>query len=455
MLISGAETARPTAAQSTAVTEDSQSVRQPNQSGVVNGTASDAPTMTFRNLGALDRYTADRNTVVSQRRGNLVLFVKSNENESDGASRTVNNASITAQPNSGGGNNSNSPEADDEEDNNKGEKEDLASLVVSTLSNGGSSVVNAVMGAAQKPLLTTAIVLLYFILLDMVMLQDNERLNRVLRRVRATDNNALILLTTSLTQQKNDAKADLHDALALRNPPTTLERLEMAQHKVLALERVCNRSLARLHMQLMFPGTIDDLAFLVEEHAAYEAQLQRLARDELEWMSTVMSTSVVHASDDVPEGQQFVLGSHAAAYSTPSRAGEAAAAAYGGAEKGDTQVANDPEVAEELRALSNPLHNVRLERVTKPNNGHQHGNKNNNNAGSSARTAQAKSNFGRAAAAVERRRRLRREGKTAELEAEVEVEVEVAAGDLLSLLKNQIVAFLLICLLLAGVLRMG
>lgn len=428
MLISGTEAAHPPPAISAAVTEDGQSVRPINLNGTLTVAPSDAPTTSFRNFAAVDR-----GTVSSQRRGNVVLFVKTNDNESDAPHRGVNNASMPSQHNGGGSaNGSDNSQGGDGEEGGDAEQEDLLSLVVSTVTSGGSTAVNVVTGAARKPLLTAAIVLLYFILLDIVMLRDNERLNRILRRVRATDNDALVVLSSSLVRQLKDARQDLHEALALNDPPATLERLEIIQHRALALERVCNRSLARLHLQLMFPGTPDDLAFLVEQHVDFDRQLQSLAGEELEWMSTVMASSVVQLSDDAaPEGQRFVLGPHAGAH------GSVPAGASGGA-----AVAAEDEAA----APSNPLRNVRLERTKPP-----------GNAGTASHhpSGGAHSRLERAAAAARGvQSGAGRKGKRAVPMTEVE-EAEKAAGGLAGLLKNRFVAFFLICVLLAAVLRMG
>ncbi|KPA80922.1 hypothetical protein ABB37_04322 [Leptomonas pyrrhocoris] len=413
MLISGAEAAHQPLALSGAVTDDGQSVRQPNLNLTVNGAGSEAATTSFRNIG-----TVGGGTNSSQRRSNLVLFVKSNDNESDGQSRGGNNNSMPSQQ-SGGANSSNNSLAG-KEDGEEGEQEDALSLAVSTATSGASAVMNAVAGATRKPLLTAAIVLLYFILLDIVLLKENERLNRILRRVRATDNDALVLLSASLVRQRKDAKKELHETLAGNDAPATLERLEMIQHRALALEGVCNRSIARLHMQLMFPGSVDDLSFLIEEHVAYDAQLQQLAADELDWVHTVVSSSVVRMSDNVPAWQRFRLGSRAAAF------GASAGSASGDNKERGSSTGEDGEESE-ADTESNPLQNVYLLRAKEP-------------AGSN----------GAAAAAAAARRTARSKSKGAQREEE-----ETAAGDVLSLFKNRFFAFVLICVLLAAVLRMG
>ncbi|KPI87691.1 hypothetical protein ABL78_3229 [Leptomonas seymouri] len=427
MLISGANASQSTVAPSAAMTEDGQSVRQLNLNFTGNGTTSDAQTASFRYAG-----TTERGPASLQRRGNLVLFVKSSDNESDGQQRPINNASLQSQQNGSGGKGSNSDNSQtDTEEGEEEEQENLLSHVISTVSNSGSSVLNSVIGAARKPLLTVAIVLLYFLLLDIVMLVSNERLNRVLRRVRAADNDALVLLSSSLVRQLRGAKKDLYDTVAQSNPPETLERLEMIQHRVLALQRVCNRSIARLHAKLAFPGSAEDLAFLIEEHVAYDAQLQHLATKELEWLHTIMSSSVVHLSDEVPEGQRFVFGSHAAAYG-------ATAGSTGGGSEGKEKL--EREGAMEAGAQSNPLRNVRLERVQEPAGG----------SGAANRvSAQPRSRLARAASAA-KQQKAHGNGEGTQDEA-----AEGVVGGILLLLKNRCIAFGIICLLLAAVLRMG
>jgi hypothetical protein len=446
MLISGTETSHApthaTTVPSAAITEDGQSVRQPNPNTTITAATSEAPTG-FRNPAAVDR-----GTVSSQRRGNLVLYVKSNDNESDGQPRGATNALMLSQQN--GGASSDNSQGEHKDEDGDGEREDLVSLVVSTLTNTGSSVMNTVTGVAHKPLLTTAIVLLYVILLDIVLLTNNELLNRVLRRVSATDNDALVLLSASLMRQMKEARRDLHDTLAMRNPPTALERLETVQRKALALERVCNRSLARLHMRLLFPGSVDDLTFLIEQHVDFDAQLQKIAGEELEWARTVLSSSVVHMRGGVPEGQRFLLGSHAAIYNTvgsgDSNGNSGGATSLDAVERHGS---NGEDAEEAADAQSNPLRNVRLERVKKT--------ISISASAASRLPTQTNAHAARAAAAAAKQRQLRllRKDKDNGAALEEEMEEEEGAGGLLSLLKNKYVAFMIICVLIAAVLRMG
>ncbi|CAJ1029020.1 hypothetical protein Q4I30_005045 [Leishmania utingensis] len=407
-------------AASGALTDDVQSPRQAN----AIGTSSEGMTTTsFRAPLPFDRCT-----ISSQQRrgGNLVLFVKSNENESEVASRGTTLGSQQQQYSNGGCADGNIESSSEEGDQSVSkDQERLLSAVVSASAGAIGSVGSITTSAARKPLVIAALVLLYFILLDIVLLSGNERLSRVLRRMRAADDDALILLSTSLVRQMSEAKREVRDAVTERGRNMKVKELAMARQKVEALERACNRSVSRLHAKLMFPGSIDDLFFLIEEHSTYDERLRDLAAHELLWTTTVMTEQVVQVSGGGAEESR-------------SRApGTTRPATHLWAEDGDEL----PSVEKEnVDAELNSLRNVRLHRV-----------RGNKAPGMSARSSYAQRRYTGARGTAALRWQS---GHTNSFTFAVHG-AKKALGGLLTVLRNKCVAFVLICVLLSSVLRMG
>ncbi|CAC9499415.1 conserved hypothetical protein [Leishmania infantum JPCM5] len=405
-------------ATSGAPTDDGQSTRQLHANMI---SSEEVPTASFR-----AHMPYERSTISSKQRrgGNLVLFVKSSENESEAAPRGTSFAPQQQQANSSGADGDVESVTDEGDENVGKDREDAPSLVISTVADAVGSVGSMATGATRRPLVTAALVLLYFILLDLVLLSGNERLNRVLRRMRAAEDDALILLSTSLVRQMAEAKRELRDAVTQRGGKVKTELFEMARHKVEALERVCNRSISRLHAKLMFPGSVEDLLFLIEAHATYDERLRELAANELHWATTVMTGHVVHAGGDGVEE------------SRPHGLGTARPAAHSSAAGGDAH----PSEEGDTDAALNPLRNVRLQHVR------QYRAPTKFAARSYARrpSTEAKS------AATSRRQ----SGGTSTFASAVSV-VKTTARGLLEVVSNKLVAFLLICVLLSAVLRMG
>lgn len=368
----------------------------------------------------------ERSTISSKQRrgGNLVLFVKPNENESEAASRSTPFSPQQPQANDSGADGDVESVSEEGNENVSKDQEDAPSLVISIVAGAVGSVSSMATGATRRPLVTAALVLLYFILLDLVLLSGNERLNRVLRRMRAAEDDALILLSTSLIRQMAEAKRELQDAVTQRRGNVETGGLEMARHKVEALERVCNRSISRLHAKLMFPGSVEDLLFLIEAHATYDERLRELAAHELHWTTTLMAGHVVHAGrDGVEESSPHAPGTTQPAAHSPAAGGYANPSA----EKGDTN------------ATLNPLRNVRLQHVREYR----------------VPTKLAASSYARrlSTGAKSAAASRRQSGGTSTFGSAVSV-VKMAQG-LLELISNKLVAFLLICVLLSAVLRMG
>ncbi|CAG9576706.1 conserved hypothetical protein [Leishmania major strain Friedlin] len=406
-------------ATSGAPTDDGQSTRQVPANTI---SSEEVPTASFR-----AHMPYERSTISSKQRrgGNLVLFVKPNENESEAASRGTSFSPHQQQANGSGADGDVEGFSEEGDENVAKDQEDAPSLVISTFVNAAGSVGSMATGATRRPLVTAALVLLYFILLDLVLLSGNERLNRVLRRMRAAEDDALILLSTSLVRQMAEAKQELRDAVTQRGGNVKTDGFEMARHKLEALERVCNRSISRLHAKLMFPGSVEDLLFLIESHATYDERLRELAAHELHWATTVMTGHVVHAGgDDVEESQPHGPGTARPAAHSPAAGGDA----HPSAQEGNTD------------AALNPLRNVRLQHVRQYR----------------APTKLAASSYAwrlstRAKSTATSRRQS---GGTSAFASAVSAVAKATRG-LLELVSNKLVAFLLICALLSAVLRMG
>ncbi|KAG5475858.1 hypothetical protein CUR178_03571 [Leishmania enriettii] len=370
----------------------------------------------------------DRSTISSQQRrgGNLVLFVKPNENESEVASRVPTFASMQQQQANGGGANSDVVSLSEEVDESVSVAGENPLSGCASAFKGAIGLVGSVAsGVARKRIFTAALVLIYFILLDIVHLSGNERLNRVLRRMRAVEDDALILLSASLVRQTVEAKRELRDAVSGHSGNEAKEAIEKARGKVGVLERVCNRSVSRLHGMLMFPGSLEDLFFLIEAHAMYDDRLRDLAVHELRWATTVMAGHVVQAGGGgVEESQTQALGAEGAATQS---------SAMQGSKRPPTQ-------DEGVDAASNPLRNVRLHRV-------REGVAPAMPAGDSYLQSRYTGTRGTAAL-------RQRAGNAKKLASQLRVLQKVIEG-LLALLRMKYVAFILICVMLSAVLRMG
>ncbi|KAG5475338.1 hypothetical protein LSCM1_03451 [Leishmania martiniquensis] len=403
-------------------TDDGQSPRQPN----ANAASSEGAPTSFRAYMPFDR-----STISSQQRrgGNLVLFVKPNESESEAASRVPAFTSVPQpqQPQANGGGvvsevGSFSEEADETV---SGAAEKPLAIGASALTGAVGSVGSVATGVARKPLLIAALVLVYFILLDIVLLRGNERLNRVLRRMRAAEDDALILLSASLVRQTAEAKRELRDAVAKGTGSDARGGLEMAQRKVRALEKVCNRSISRLHAALMFPGSVDDLFFLIEAHATYDDMLRDLAVHELDWATTVMAGHVVQTGGGVVEELQI---------RAPGAGGPVAhSPAAHGSESPPTEEGRTD-------AALNSLRNVRLHRVRE---------------GVAPDTPASNSYSQRGYTGARGTTDWRRQAGSAKRFASLLRGATKVAGGVLAILRLKYIAVMLICVMLSAVVRMG
>ncbi|KAG5475595.1 hypothetical protein LSCM4_04177 [Leishmania orientalis] len=410
-------------ATSGAPTDDGQSTRQLTANAA---SPEGVPATSFRAYMPFDR-----STISSQQRrgGNLVLFVKPNENESEVASRVPTFASMQQlqqpQANGGGANGDVGSPSEEVNESVSGAGESALSVGASAFTGAIGSVGSVATGMARKPIFTAALVLIYFILLDIVLLSGNERLNRVLRRMRAVEDDALILLSASLVRQTAEAKRELRDAVAEHSGSEAKEAIEKVRGKVGVLERVCNRSVSRLHGMLMFPGSLEDLFFLIEAHAMYDDRLRDLAVHELRWATTVMAGHVVQAGGGgVEESQTQALGSGGAATQSSAMQGSK----------------HPPTEGEGVDAASNPLRNVRLHRV-------REGVAPAMPAGDSY--SQSRYTGARSTAA------LRQQADNAKKLASQLRGLQKVIEGLLALLRMKYVAFILICVMLSAVLRMG
>ncbi|GET89752.1 hypothetical protein, conserved [Leishmania tarentolae] len=404
-------------AASGAPTDDCQSTRQPHG----NTTSSEGvPTASFP-----AHMVYERSTISSKQRrnGNLVLFVKSNENEVESASKGTMFVSASQQANGSGADGGVESASEEGEGNVGKEQDDTPSLIVSAVTEAIGSVRSVATGAMRKPLVTTTLVLLYFILLDLVLLSGNERLNGVLRRMRAAENDALILLSTNLVHQLAEVKRELQDAVTQRDVKAKTKEIEMARYKAEALERVCNRSITRLHTKLMFPGSVQDLLFLIEAHTTYDERLRELAAHELHWGKTVMTWHVVHDGGDDLEGMR------------PYTPGTSRPATHLSVAGDDARPLAEEE---DMDTSWNSLRNVQLQHVTQY----------------SELTMSREPRYGRRSSTRAKGAVAlpRQSGGTSTFASTVLVKT---ARGLLAVLKNKLVACLLIFVLLSAVLRMS
>ncbi|KAG5501455.1 hypothetical protein JKF63_03284 [Porcisia hertigi] len=424
MPVSGAEDSQfPGAAMSTPPTDDGRSTNYANADAAAS---EGVPATSFRL-----QVPVDRDTTSSQQRrgGNLVLYVKSNDTESEAASRGTTRMAQLVPENGAGANSERGSLVEEYSENADQGQESLLSLLLSASTSAIESVRSMASGVTCKPLVTASLVLLYFILLDIVLLSGNERLNRVLRRMRAADNDALLLLSTNLLRQVTDAKREWKDALDGSSSDVVNRELEMAQQSVKGLERVYNRSVSRLHARLMFPGTVDDLFFLIEEHSTFDDRLRDLAAHEMNWVTTVMAGHAVQAGSS---------GVEASSPHTLDSADSATCASSSGSGDGCESLPADEE--RNADADLNPLRNVRLQRVDGDGTwARQESDSYSKLSYASVRGAAAsRQQPGSTSAALSKQKGVRR----------------VVRG-VLSVLKNKCVAFLLMCALLSAVLRMG
>ncbi|KAH9593012.1 hypothetical protein LSM04_004036 [Trypanosoma melophagium] len=102
-------------------------------------------------------------------------------------------------------------------------------------------------------------------------------------KISAYDIEQSILVSTSLTEELLRKSNEVNELMmpVKRTSPDALEKASMV---IKDLSDSRELSVKLLHSRLHYPGPVEDIKFLLEEHVAYKINLARLVREELEWL---------------------------------------------------------------------------------------------------------------------------------------------------------------------------
>ncbi|ESS63995.1 hypothetical protein TcG_01712 [Trypanosoma cruzi] len=155
----------------------------------------------------------------------------------------------------------------------------------------GSTVTRAVKDAIPgfvKPKrrgrsVTEPLVFIFFMVVFIFLFRIAEEQIQWMIRVVTFDNEQNVIVATSLTEQLLEKANEVNELMkpVKRTPSDVLEKEKTKLKEMTELQEA---SIKHLHSRMLYPGPVEDVKFLVEEHVAYKTNLAKMVREELEWL---------------------------------------------------------------------------------------------------------------------------------------------------------------------------
>ncbi|ORC91691.1 uncharacterized protein TM35_000052870 [Trypanosoma theileri] len=168
--------------------------------------------------------------------------------------------------------------------------ESVTSYIFNMLEMGASSIHNLknvipdILRHPQKTRFVTEILVFVFFFITFIFLLGvtQERIEWM-AKISAYNNEQGLLVSTSLTEELLEKSNELNELKMpiKRTSPDVLEKASMLMKNISDSREI---SVKLLHSRLLYPGPVEDIKFLLEEHVAYKINLARLVREELEWL---------------------------------------------------------------------------------------------------------------------------------------------------------------------------
>lgn len=131
--------------------------------------------------------------------------------------------------------------------------------------------------------MVVTVVFASFLCAEMVLLHRvNDSVVQQLH-IHALQNRQLVTLASALTDQTVTKEVLAEEIQAPYRHASAID-IERAVEEMEKLQQAQNRSITTLHAKLAYPGPVEDVKFLVEQHVLYERRVQGLVRKELRWL---------------------------------------------------------------------------------------------------------------------------------------------------------------------------
>ncbi|RNF11974.1 uncharacterized protein Tco025E_06544 [Trypanosoma conorhini] len=149
------------------------------------------------------------------------------------------------------------------------------------------AVRNAFPGVVNPPKrrcgFTGLLLFIFFMVVFIFLLHVAEDRMQWLSRIVTYYNEQNLLIATSLTEQMLEKADELNELMKpfKRTPAAALEKATRTLEGVTELR---DASVEQLHSRMLYPGPVDDVKFLLEEHVAYKMNLARMVKEELQWL---------------------------------------------------------------------------------------------------------------------------------------------------------------------------
>ncbi|EKF32009.1 hypothetical protein MOQ_004147 [Trypanosoma cruzi marinkellei] len=155
----------------------------------------------------------------------------------------------------------------------------------------GSTVTRAVKDAIPgfvKPKkrgrsVTELLVFIFFMVVFIFLFRIAEEQIQWMIRVVTYDNEQNVIVAASLTEQLLEKANEVNELMKpfKRTPSDVLEK---ETTKLKEMTKLQEDSIKHLHSRMLYPGPVEDVKFLVEEHVAYKTNLAKIVKEELEWL---------------------------------------------------------------------------------------------------------------------------------------------------------------------------
>ncbi|RNE99800.1 hypothetical protein TraAM80_07992 [Trypanosoma rangeli] len=140
---------------------------------------------------------------------------------------------------------------------------------------------------------TGLLVFIFFMVMFIFLLHVAERRIQWVSRVVTYYNEQNLIVAASLTEQLLEKANELNELMKpfKQTPGDVLEKATMALEE---MTEVRDASVKQLHSLMFYPGPVDDIKFLLEEHVAYKMNLARMIKEELQWLDDNKQEALVH-----------------------------------------------------------------------------------------------------------------------------------------------------------------
>ncbi|KAG8346039.1 hypothetical protein ERJ75_000193600 [Trypanosoma vivax] len=142
---------------------------------------------------------------------------------------------------------------------------------------------NASQIVRRKSYVTEIFVFLFFMLVFIFIVHTARGHAEGLQRIAERSNHRGILFAVSLVEEQLARATEARKLMAEPSgaSPGAIKNATEALREVAALRKM---SVQQLHARMLYPGPVEDIEFLLEEHVAYKNNLLRLIQEEMKWL---------------------------------------------------------------------------------------------------------------------------------------------------------------------------